>query len=1245
MTDKFSIIPLKKLLALMLDQLDSKNQYFGIPKQLFYKPDKKDPFRSGRFGQLLETPIGVAAGPHTQLAQNIVAAWLCGARYMELKTIQTLDDIEVSKPCIDMQDEGYNCEWSQELKIYESFDQYLNAWILIHLLKHKFGWEGKELGTIFNMSVGYDLMGIMNDNVQWFFNKMQDCSIEMQAKVQELSTIYPEIKTIEIPNCISNNVTLSTMHGCPPEEIERIGKYLIEDKKLHTTIKLNPTLLGKEKLCYILGKSGFETNVPDAAFDHDLKYPDAIKIIENLRQSAKKNNLHFGLKLTNTLESLNHKTVFPESETMMYMSGRALHPISVHLAQKLQTEFNGQLDISFSAGVNAFNIQNVISCGLTPATVCSDILKPGGYGLLGQYLDNLKIAFKNVNAKSIDEFIIEKAGKQSLPESRIKNLNSYSQEVLEDKAYQKEFIHDPDIKTDCKLSMFDCIQSPCIGTCPTNQNIPDYMYYTTKGDFQKAFQVIMRMNPFPNTTGMVCDHLCQTKCTRINYDNPLLIREIKRFIAEKEYDFTFVPQKLNTKLTVAVIGAGPSGLSCAYFLALAGIKVKVFENKNQAGGMVSAAIPSFRLTNEASNKDIERIEKLGVNIKYNKHISKKEFADIRNVHDYVYIATGAPESRKFNIEGIESKSVIDPLDFLFRVKEGQDIKLGNNIAIIGGGNTAMDAARTAYRLVGENGKVSILYRRTISQMPADGGEIKAVMEEGMEILELVLPIRINSKNGHVCSLTCIRMKLSGTDSAGRPKPVEIPGSEFDFKCDTIIPAIGQDQKIDFLDPKLLKTEPGIYETKAHDIFIGGDALRGASTAINAIGDGRKAALKILEKAGIDLELVLPKGRKKVDYQQLMIKRSIKSSVIHVKEISLTERKNFNLVTQSLSENEALAESSRCLLCDEICNTCVTVCPNLALYSYFVDPVKYHLQKLVKTNGKFESVPDGDFVIEQSPQILHIADWCNECGNCTTFCPTSGSPYREKPHLYLNREAFEKDDDCYFLDEYNGNPKLLYKKNGHLMQFTESKTEFVFSFDQSEIKLAKADFEIKEFKLDDTLNEIDLRKAAEMRVILGGAKALLNKQASRDKDESKLRNINNSPFKKGAGGIQKTPYLPYNKNLKKFSRNLRNDSTLGEVLLWKELRAKKLGCKFNRQKPLLNYIVDFYCKPLNLVIEVDGDSHDNDDSIIRDIKRQNDLEAIGLNFLRFDDREVKKDIENVIRVIKAKIEELEKGGSS
>ncbi len=195
MKDGFEILPLRQLVEITLNQLNNKDSFFGIPKELFFEPKPTDPFRLIRFDQLLETPIGTAAGPHTQMSQNIVAAWLCGARYIELKTIQTMDELEVTKPCIDMQDEGYNCEWSQELKIHESFDQYLNAWILVHILKDKLGHPMEEsLGTIFNMSIGYDLKGILKENVQWFLDQMKDCSIQKAAKINEIQDIYPGIE-------------------------------------------------------------------------------------------------------------------------------------------------------------------------------------------------------------------------------------------------------------------------------------------------------------------------------------------------------------------------------------------------------------------------------------------------------------------------------------------------------------------------------------------------------------------------------------------------------------------------------------------------------------------------------------------------------------------------------------------------------------------------------------------------------------------------------------------------------------------------------------------------------------------------------------------------------------------------------------------------------------------------------------------------------------------------------------------
>ncbi len=190
MSEKFHPISIKQLLQIILNELDKEGSIFGIPEVLFFTPEYHGYAGTELFSQKLHSPLGVAAGPHSQMAQNIIGAWLMGARYIELKTVQTLDELDVSKPCIDMQDEGYNCEWSQELKIEESFNEYLNAWIIIHILNHRFGW-GKETGTIFNMSVGYNLQGIMNDNVQWFLEKMSNCTTELNAKIEEIREIYP----------------------------------------------------------------------------------------------------------------------------------------------------------------------------------------------------------------------------------------------------------------------------------------------------------------------------------------------------------------------------------------------------------------------------------------------------------------------------------------------------------------------------------------------------------------------------------------------------------------------------------------------------------------------------------------------------------------------------------------------------------------------------------------------------------------------------------------------------------------------------------------------------------------------------------------------------------------------------------------------------------------------------------------------------------------------------------------------
>lgn len=1059
MSKEFSRISIEHLCSWILKEYDETNQIFGIHKDLFFTPQANDPFTMTRYGQHLETPLGVAAGPHTQMAQNLISAWLCGSRYMELKTVQTLDELNVSKPCIDIHDEGYNCEWSQELRLDESFDEYLNAWIMIHVLRHKFGWKNDNgRGFIFNMSVGYNLEGILKDNVQQFLSRMADCSQELKEKLEVVKKFYPEVDQLEISPTLSDNITLSTMHGCPPEEIEKIAMYLLKERGYNTTIKLNPTLLGAKHLRHILNEQlGFETNVPDEAFGHDLKYPDGVKLIKNLIAAAEEKNVAFGLKLTNTLESTNHRDIFPPNEKMMYMSGRALHPISVNVAAKLQNEFEGKLDVSFSAGADCFNFHQIVAAGIKPITVCSDVLKPGGYGRQVQYLENLAEEIRKENAANIDEFILNYAGCgcKNITKAALINLRRYAGAVSTNSAYKKESKTGVTVKTPRILSEFDCIQAPCIGTCPAGQDIPSYLYYTAQGDFKKAYEVIMRNNPMPHVLGMVCDHQCQHKCTRSNYDQSILIRELKRFIAAKSQNRPELSVAKPNGKKVAVIGAGPSGLSSAYFLTLEGFKVEIFETKAFAGGMVSDAIPSFRLTIDAIKKDIEYIQNLGVEISYDQKIDKKRFEQLKKDYDYVYIAIGAQAAKTMGIPGEDARDVIDQLVFLSDVKQGRKVNIGPNVAVIGGGNSAMDAARTAHRLIDGVGKVTVVYRRTQSEMPADLEEVLALVEEGIEINELHQPLEILVADGKVKGMKCQKMQLGPKGKDGRRRPVPIDGAIVELEFDTIIEAIGQDVVADFIEAKDLETDPVTGMTKIPNVFAGGDAVRGASTIVKAVGDGQKVALDIIAKAGKDLDLSPAAIKKGMTPAQFQVKSARRVKGMKLPEIAIGLRKGFATVIREMTEVEAKKEADRCLYCNDVCNVCVTVCPNRANRSFKVKTGDYQIQKAHLKKGKYKIENEKTLRLKQDNQVINIGDFCNECGNCTTFCPTSGDPYKTKPKFYLTEKSFKEEKDAFMLDGHS----LKARVEGHEHLLEEKEDALHYHHGSMHARLKKTNLEI------------------------------------------------------------------------------------------------------------------------------------------------------------------------------------------
>lgn len=1087
---RFHPISLRQLLGLILNELSGKGSLFGIPRELFFIPSEHRALKTNIFGRHISNPLGVAAGPHTQMAQNIVAAWLTGARYIELKTVQTLDEIEVPKPCIDMRDEGYNCEWSQELTVKESFDEYLNAWIIIHILNRKLGW-GDDPGTIFNMSIGYDLKGIMNDNVQWFLDNMTECRREIHARVSEIEDICPEAAVMVIPSRISDSITLSTMHGCPPDEIESIARYLLSDRKLHTLVKLNPTLLGPGQLRTILNDSlRFGTLVPDEAFAHDLRYRDALPIIRSLRETADNHWLQFGLKLTNTLESVNNRKIFDSDVKMMYMSGRALHPVSVALARKLQEDFSGELLLSFSAGADAFNIAPLVSCGFRTITVCSDLLRPGGYMRLNQYISELEQAMQVRQAADIPEFIRESAGLKGSSAAALANLKGYSEAVLSDTRYRREYIRPPDIKSDRDLDLFDCISAPCRDACATSQDIPDYLWHTSQEDFGSAFEVILRTNPFPSVTGMVCDHLCQGRCTRINYDDPLQIREVKRFISAQD-EVELKPAPANG-LRAAVIGAGPAGLSCAFFLTMAGFAVDIFEARSRAGGMVQYAIPGFRLTDEAVERDIERITALGVKIHYENPVGREMFESLRRDYPYIFAAPGAQLAAPLEIEGAAAAGVADPLEFLFRARRGEETGAGHHIVIIGGGNTAMDAARTAHRIAGRDGSVTVVYRRTVNEMPADQGEIREVLKEDITLIELAAPEKIVTDRGMVTGLLCSRMELKGADSSGRPAPVKIPGSEFMISCDTVIPAIGQLTDTGFAGDRGLSVEGRPFMTSIKGVYTGGDAMRGASTAINAIGDGRKAAEQIMRDAGIDSVIPKPASARNHSAKDLIIKRATRIYAKPAAEPAEEQRLTFALLNSAPGRETMVSEASRCLWCDEMCSICTTVCPNMANRCYSVTPVSLALQKaLLSEDGTIRFVDDTTFRVSQKYQILNIANFCNECGNCTTFCPTAGSPFRDKPRFYLTTASFNAAGEGYLLSVLNDRKTLIYKHKASFTTLTEMPGVYLYETDFVRASFVSDTFRLAEAKfLTPCVREARFVRAAEMAVLLKGAESIL-----------------------------------------------------------------------------------------------------------------------------------------------------------
>uniref|UniRef100_UPI003FF00E45 putative selenate reductase subunit YgfK n=1 Tax=Dysosmobacter welbionis TaxID=2093857 RepID=UPI003FF00E45 len=929
MSELMTPIPFRELMTWITTEYRRDGAVFGV-----HKPYKAGVKKLPIFGEAIETPFGPAAGPNTQLAQNIIAGYFAGARFFELKTVQKMDGADlaacINRPCILAEDECYNCEWSTELYVQQAFEEYVKAWCALKIMAKVYG-LGDPNGFVFNMSVGYDLAGIQGEKIDTFLNGMVDASKTpiFQECIAVLKEFFPgESDYIDtITPHVSGSVTVSTLHGCPPDEIERIASYLLEKKHLHTFVKCNPTILGYETARSILDSMGYDyIAFDDHHFKEDLQYSDAVPMFHRLQALADREGLEFGLKLSNTFPVDVKAGELPSEE--MYMAGKSLFPLTTTMAAMMAKEFGGKLRLSYAGGADAFNIDKLFACGIWPITMATTELKPGGYQRFTQIGDKLDaLDFKPFTGVDVV------------------GIEALSLAARSDKYHVKAIKPLPRRKLYEKVPLLDCFTAPCKGGCPIHQDIPEYIELCRKGAYASALRLITEKNPLPFITGTICAHNCMTKCMRNYYDEPVNIRATKLVAAEKGYDAYMSkitpPAPVTDGRKVAVIGGGPTGMSAAYFVGRAGIPVTLFEKADRLGGIVRQVIPAFRISDEAIDKDVALMEKMGVEVKLN--TEAPSVAELKaQGYTHIFFAVGAWKAGRLDIPG----NVVPVIGWLRDMKAGKDVSLGH-VAVVGGGNTAMDAARAALRAGAKSS--TLVYRRTKKYMPADAEELEMAIADGVEFLELVAPVE--QKDG---KLICEKMKLGDPDDKGRRQPVPT-GEMVEIPCDTVVSAVGEKVESEvFTRNGITVDEKGIpaFKTNLEGVYAGGDAMRGPATVVEGIADAQYFANAVIGEAH---------------------KFAIPAKAVATREEAVAKK---GVLCES-----AKCEGNRCLTCNVVCQVCADVCPNRA-------------------NVVIE-LPDG------RQQILHVDRMCNECGNCAVFCPYDSAPYREKFTLFLTREGFDE----------------------------------------------------------------------------------------------------------------------------------------------------------------------------------------------------------------------------------------------
>ncbi len=856
----------EKLMGMMLEEYRAEGSIFGV----------KDFYKAGRarlpiFGMRIENPVGPGAGPVTQTAQGIIAAYLAGARFFELKTVAAETEAS-SKPSTSIGDRTFSSEHPAELPLAESFGEYVKAWYAIKLISTAFE-LGVPEGFVFNMSVSGNLSDLQSEKLNSFIeglksaeytNVWRECENWARAHMDELDGIDGTYLS-DISPRVSASVVYAPKEGMTAAEIEEAAAYLIEEKRLHTFVRLSPDLLGYYSIRGILDINGYEDiEISKERMDSGAAYEDLKPVFNRLQSKADAKRLEFGVKVSDGL-------IVEKAKDMPVaggrLTGRALFPIAFSLAEKIANDFGGGLRICFAGGADYFTAAKLFNAGIWPITVVSDMIRPGGLARFKQMAED-----------------VSKCDYAQFSGILTSDLPDIEKEVYSGGRYKNKDTAAPK-KAAGPIPHINCTKAQCRAVCPIGADIPLITRLIKNGKSLDALRVITQRNPMPFTVETLCSHPCTEGCARRFYEGALNIRE-ENYKAAKNACFDLLDEtelKSGAGTKIAVIGCGVAGLSCACFLAKQGAKVTIFDKEYRPGGLITKCAPKFRIADSDIEWDATLIQALGIEMELGVEVTSLN--ELREQgFEKIVLAIGAGKERHLKFAFGKTTPALDFLaDFKKNPEELEETVMGN-IVVIGGGHTAVAAARCAKKLASVD-RVTLVYERPAREMTANMDEINALKKEGIFVSDNLIPTGIRGGQ-----LYCHVAKLGEPDEKTGIRPVVDTGAKDKIPADIAINACGEE-----VDDTLFE------EIDSATYLVGNAAFNRTGDIAEVVADAQRLCKKI---ANAHYDKYVPDNE--------------------IEDHSFLEKRG-----KLCADCKKCAEGDRCLECDSVCNFCAEVCPNRA----------------------------------------------------------------------------------------------------------------------------------------------------------------------------------------------------------------------------------------------------------------------------------------------------------------------------